>query len=456
MLSCAVLPAFKVPSLAAEPAAAKPTTDNSDKTSALESAEQSRWPEYRGPNHNGIAPQTASPPTRWHEAGTGKGGESPNDDGVPGESENILWKRQTKGFGWSTPAVWDGAAWYTSASEDGSKMWVVAINIHDGATKWQTDLFENETVDEKHVMNSFASPSPVTDGELVWVHFGSYGTACLDAETGKIVWQRRDLPCNHWRGPGSSPILVDDKLIVHFDGFDYQYVVAFNKLTGETIWKIDRNIDYGTDNGDFYKAFSTPLLIEVDGQEQLISSTSKAVIAYRPADGSEIWRVRFSEFSATARPLWNGQHLFINTGFGKAKLYAIDPRGATGDLTDSRVLWINDTSVGSKPSQLLHDGLIYNVHDSGIATCIDAENGETVWKERLRGQFSASIMLAGGHLYLFDHDGSGYVIDPGRDFNLTATNHLADGCMASPVSLGKTLLVRTRTAVYLLGEPSQR
>lgn len=401
----------------------------------LQPALNSRWPEFRGPTADGIAAEDANPPIRWQEA-----------------ASNIAWKRETEGQGWSTPAVWDGAAWYTSAASDGSAMWVVAIDLRDGSTLWKTELFENEKVDEKHVMNSFASPSPVTDGRHVWVHFGSYGTACLTAADGQVVWKRRDLPCNHWRGPGSSPVLSDDKLIVHLDGFDFQYVVAMDRLTGETIWKVDRDIDYGTDNGDFFKAFSTPLLIDIEGERQLISSTSKAVLAYRPKDGSEIWRVRFDEFSATARPLWDGKHLFINTGFGKAKMYAIDPRGGAGDLTNNRVLWINDTSVGSKPSQLLFDGLIYNVHDSGIATCIDAVTGETVWKERLPGQFSASIMLAGKHLYLFDHEGTGYVLQPGHEYKLASTNQLADGCMASPVAIGNHLLVRTRSAIYLLGK----
>lgn len=420
----------------------------------LQATLTARWPEFRGPGADGIAPKETSPPIRWRENAAGETTALPktSDSAITNSDTNIVWKRDTDGLGWSTPAVWDGTAWYTSASEDGSKMWAVAIDLRDGSTRWRTNLFENDEVDEKHLMNSFASPSPVTDGKHVWVHFGSYGTACLSADAGEIVWQRRDLPCNHWRGPGSSPILVDDKLIVHFDGFDHQYVIAFNQLTGETAWKVDRDVDYGTDNGDIFKAFSTPLLIEVDGQRQLISSTSKAVLAYRPDDGSEIWRVRFDEFSATARPLWDGNHLYINTGFGKAKMYAIDPRDGSGDLTDSRVLWINDTSVGSKPSQLLFDGLIYNVHDSGVATCMDAKTGETLWKERLRGQFSASIMLAGDHLYLFDHEGIGYVIKPGREYQLVATNHLADGCMASPVAIGSHLLLRTRSAIYLLGE----
>jgi outer membrane protein assembly factor BamB len=405
---------------------------------------QVRWPDFRGPNADGISPSSGQTPTHWLENSTESSAPSPvSPDG-------IVWKLPTEGLGWSTPAVWDGTAWFTSASVDGSTMWTTAVDLKTGNVSWKTDLFENESVDEKHAMNSFASPSPVTDGEHVWVHFGSYGTACIKADSGQVVWTRRDLPCNHWRGPGSSPILLGDKLIVHYDGFDFQYVIAFDAQTGRTVWKVDRDIDYGTDNGDFFKAFSTPLVIDVNGQQQLISPTSKAVIAYDPKNGKEIWRVRFDEFSATARPLWDGKTLFINTGFGKANLYAIDPRDGKGDLTDSSVLWINSESIGSKSSQLLLDGLIYNVHDSGVATCIDAQTGETLWKERLGGKFSASILHAGGNVYLFDHDGASYVIKPGREYKPVSVNQLDDGCMASPVPLGDHLLVRTRSAIYLL------
>jgi|GEM_PF-174998 len=392
---------------------------------------EGRWPEFRGPTCDGIAPPSSHPPLRWST------------------TENVRWKLPTEGSGWSTPAVWDGTAWFTAATDDGREMWAEAVDLVTGQRRWKQPLFTHEKVDEKHVMNSYASPSPVTDGERVWVHFGSYGTACLDAETGRVLWTRRDLPCNHWRGPGSSPILVGKQLIVHLDGFDYQYVVALDTETGATSWKVDRAIEYGTDNGDFYKAFSTPLLIDVDGSPQLISPTSKAVLAYNPQDGAEIWRVRFDEFSATARPLWDGARVYINTGFGKAQLLAIDPRGQ-GDLTATHVAWINSNSIGSKSSQLIHDGRIYNAHDAGVATCIDAASGETLWSQRLGGQFSASLMMAGGHLYFFDHDGLCHVIKPGPTCEVVSENRLDDGCMASPVPLGDSLLVRTRSAIYLL------
>ena len=222
--------------------------------------------------------------------------------------------------------------------------------------------------------NSHASPTPVIEEGRVYVHFGSYGTACLDTQDGRILWQRRDFPCNHWRGSGSSPILFEDLLIVHFDGYDYQYVVAMDKQTGHTRWKIDRNIDYETDDGDLKKAFCTPTVITVDGQAQLISPAARAAIAYNPRTGDEIWRIGYPNHSATARPLFGHGLLFINSGFSKGQLYAVRPEGR-GDITDTNIVWTEDRSIGSKPSHLLVDDLLYIVHDGGAATVLEARHG---------------------------------------------------------------------------------
>ncbi len=391
------------------------------------------WPQFRGPLHDNVSTDTSPSPTSWSE------------------QDQVRWKLSTELRGWSSPAVWNDVALMTEATPDGTQMFAFTVDLATGKIIWRKQIFTNEKVSEIHLMNSYASPSPVTDGEFAWVSFGSYGTACLKLTDGAIQWQRRDLPCEHFRGPGSSPILDSEgRLFMHFDGFDFQYAIALSAADGSTVWKKDRNIDYGTDDGDVMKAFCTPILIDVDGAKQLISPTSKAVIAYDPKTGDEIWRVLYDEFSATGQPLFDGKTLYVNSGFGKAKLYAIDPRG-TGNITDSHVKWINAKGIGSKPSQVLHDGLIFNVHDSGVASCIDSADGSELWAERLGGQFSASPLIAGGKLFLFDHDGAAYVINPGRKYELISTNQLDDGCMATPVPLADGLLVRTRTALYRIG-----
>lgn len=394
-----------------------------------------RWTQFRGGQRDSQAAPGAELPIRWSE------------------TENIRWKLPLELRGWSSPAVWGDTAVLTEATPDGKQMFALAVDLRDGKILWRKLIFENAEVEVAHVMNSYASPSPVVDAQRAWVHFGSYGTACLKLEDGSVIWQRRDLPCAHHRGPGSSPLLDDQgRLFIHYDGFDVQYVVALSADTGETIWRRDREIDYGTTDGDQMKAYSTPLLITVDGQSQLISPTSKATIAYRPDNGEEIWRVLYQEFSATAQPLFDGQQLYISTGFGKAHLIAVDPTG-TGDVTLSHLRWDTPRGIGSKSTGLHRDGLIYNVHDAGVATCVDARTGDTVWTQRFGGMFSASLLGAGDYIYWFDHDGVGYVTRHGRQPEVVAENRLDDGCMASPVPLPDSLLVRTRSALYRIGNP---
>ncbi len=402
---------------------------------AATAASPYRWPQFRGGSWDGQAAADADIPLHWSE------------------TENVRWKLPLELRGWSSPAVWGDTAVLTEATADGTEMFVIAIDLDRGAIRWRKKVFENTEVEEAHIMNSYASPSPVTDGKRVWVHFGSYGTACLDLASGDLIWQRRDLPCAHHRGPGSSPLLDDaGRLFIHFDGFDVQYIVALSADTGETIWRRDRDIEYGTRDGDQMKAYSTPRMITVEGESQLISPTSKATIAYRPDSGEEIWRVVYNEFSATAQPLFDGQTVYVSTGFGKAHLLAIDPTGQ-GDVTDTHILWDVGRGIGSKPTPVLLDGLIFNVHDAGVASCLDAATGETQWTHRFGGMFSASVLGAGGHVYWFDHDGVCHVTRATAEFELVAENRLDDGCMASPVPLSDSLLVRTRTALYRIGTP---
>jgi outer membrane protein assembly factor BamB len=262
-----------------------------------------------------------------------------------------------------------------------------------------------------------------------------------------VLWIRRDLPCNHFRGAGSSPILYKNLLIFHMDGFDYQYAVALDRKTGETVWKRDRDVDYGSDNGDLYKAFSTPIIINVNGQDQLISPASMSCIALAPLTGEEIWRVRYAEHSTTTRPVYDGQRIYQSTGFGKAKMICVRVDGS-GDVTDTHVEWVQKQSIGAKPSPVLVNGLLFDVTDDGILERIDTQTGEIVWKERLGGKFSASLLASDTHLYAFDHDGKGYVYTVAPTPTLVSTNILPDGCNASPAVIDDSLIVRTTTHLY--------
>jgi outer membrane protein assembly factor BamB len=239
-------------------------------------------------------------------------------------------------------------------------------------------------------------------------------------------------------------------LIVHFDGYDYQYVVALDKKTGQTIWKRDRDIEYGTDDGDLMKAYCTPIVVNIDGRWQLVSPAAKATLAYDPYDGRELWRVRYEQHSATARPLFGHGLFFINTGFPKAELWAVRA-GGSGDITNTHVQWKVDRSVPSMPSQLLVEDLIYVIHDS-VTTCLEAVTGHPVWQQRIAGKYSASPIFADGKIYLFSHEGIGTVIRAGRKFELLARNELGDGFMASPAVTGKSLILRSRSHLYRVEE----
>jgi len=401
---------------------------------------QEGWTEFRGPNGSGLA-MKAQPPVQWHEA--------KDDEKDQNKNQNIVWKTSIHGRGWSSPVISQGRIWMTTATEDGKKMYVVCVDSKSGKIIHDNLLFTNEDPREIDVTNSYASSTPAIDGDRVYVHFGTYGTACLDAKTAKVIWQRRDFPCNHWRGAGSSPIVYKNMMIVHFDGYDFQYIVALDKMTGKTIWKKDRMDLYETDNGDHKKAFGTPAVFEIDGSPLLISPFAKAVIAYEPESGKERWWIQFKQHSMANRPLFDGKQVFIGTGFGKGELIAIDPFGAKGNVTETHVKWIVKRAMPSKPSPLLVDGRIYTVADkNGIVSCIDAASGEIIWQDRIGGTFSASPIYAAGHIYFCDEKGKTTVVKPGDSLNIIAENDLNNGCMATPAPLGKAIFIRTRTAMY--------
>ncbi|MCA8985802.1 MAG: PQQ-like beta-propeller repeat protein [Planctomycetaceae bacterium] len=395
---------------------------------------EENWTEFRGPNGTGIA-ASARPPVRWSE------------------TENVAWKVPIHGRGWSSPVLERGKIWLTTATEDGREQFVVCVRAEDGQILFDRLLFTNESPSQIDVTNSYASCTVAADGDRVYVHFGSYGTACLNAETGETLWQRRDFPCEHYRGPGSSPIVHGNLMIVHFDGFDFQYLVALNKLTGETVWKKDRPDLYGTDNGDVKKAYGTPAIYEIDGRQQLVSPYAKTTMAYDPATGEELWWVRYEQHSTANRPLFDGERVFIGTGFGKGSLLAVNPHQARGDVTDTHVPWVVSRSMPSKPSPLLIEGRVYTIADKiGIVSCVNAETGDLLWQERLGGTFTASPVYAAGRIYFCDEDGKSFVVTPGDTLQIVAENQLEAGCMATPAPVGDSLYLRTRTHLYRLKE----
>ena len=393
---------------------------------------EENWNSFRGSSANGHATAT-NLPQEWSE------------------EKNITWKTAIHGRAWSSPVVWKNQIWLTTATEDGKEYFAVCLDRNSGKIIHDVKLFEIKEPQYVHPTNTYASSTPVIEEGFVYVHFGSFGTACLSTKDAKVVWKRSDFPCNHWRGPGSSPILHENNLILHYDGYDYQYIVALNKKDGKTIWKKYRDIDHGTNNGDFMKAFGTPLMIDVKGQQQLISPAAHATLALNPKTGKVIWRVTYKEHSVASRPLYKNGLLYLTSGVASGKLMVVKPTGK-GDVTKTHVVWQAAKGVPSKPSILIVDDLLYMIHDGGVATCLEAKTGKKVWQKRVGGKYSASPMYADGHIYFCSHDGKTTVITPDRKYKLVATNQLgkekSDGFRASPIAIGNAIYLRNVHYLY--------
>jgi outer membrane protein assembly factor BamB len=301
-----------------------------------------------------------------------------------------------------------------------------------------------------HDFNSYASPTPVIEQGRVYAHFGSHGTWCIDTASGKVLWERKDLKCDHFRGPGSSPILHNNLLILIFDGFDIQYVAALDKATGKTVWKKDRNIRYSSDNGDIKKAYATGRVMEIGGKSQLICPSAECTIAYDPATGDELWRFAHGGMNGSARPVGGHGLLFLTSGHTR-QLLAVKEM-VSGAVPKDAVVWRVDKIVPTRPSLILDGDMLYMVSDDGIASGLDAKTGKVYWSERQNGEFTASPVLAGGHLYLSNQTGKTIVLKASREYEPVATNTLDAGCMASPAVAGDALILRTKTHLYSIGK----
>ncbi|CAN5516012.1 PQQ-binding-like beta-propeller repeat protein [soil metagenome] len=391
------------------------------------------WPQFRGPNGDGTA-LTSTLPTTWSE------------------KENVKWKTaiHTKDFrGWASPVIWGDQIWLTDARNDGKEFYAVCLDKATGKVVHDLKLLTEEKPAFCHAFNSYASPTPAIEAGRVYCHFGSHGTVCLDTAMGKPVWERKDLKCDHWRGPGSSPILYQDLLILCFDGHDVQFVIALNKSTGETVWKQDRNIKYKNPDGDYHKAYGTPSVITVKGQEQLIAPSAENTIAYEPKTGKELWRIATDGMNQSIKPILANDLIFLSAGH-KSELLAVKA-GKTGLLTPGDIVWSMKKEAPVRPSILVLKDRVYMANDKGIANCLDVKTGKNLWKERFDSEFSASPVSDGKNVYFCNQDGKTFVIAASDDYTVVATNKLDAGCMASPAVSGNELFLRTKTHLYCIG-----
>lgn len=396
------------------------------------------WPEFRGPHRDGTV-DTALP-VQW------------------GEDRNVAWKREIHGLGWSTPLVGDGKIWITTATEDGREMSVLCLDEARGEILLDRVFITNDNPEPlSNNLNTYASPTGVLDEGRVYLHFGSYGTFCLDASSHEVLWQRRDISLSHWRGPASSMAMWEDKLILTMEGADQQYLIALDKTTGETLWRRDRSsrFDDETDgvpanSGDMRKAFSTPLFVPVGDRVHLISNGSKAAWGYDVETGEEIWSVHYPTHSPSSRTVYSPETgmAYINTGLGKAEVWAVPLSPETqGDLGDEDIAWKIFQRTPKRASPVIANGMLFMAND-GVISAVDITDGEILWAQRAGGEYSASSIAADGHVYFFDEEGLCTVVKASREFELVAENRLDAGFMASPAASGGALILRTTTHLY--------
>jgi outer membrane protein assembly factor BamB len=373
------------------------------------------------------------------------------------DTENLVWKVPVKGLGWSSPVVYGNQVWLTSAEKDGHEFYTLCFDLETGTLLDEKTIFTAEEPQRIYGTNSYATPTPCIEDGFVYVHYGNFGTACINTKTFEVAWKREDMPCKHMQGPASSVILYKDMLIVHLEGTEDPYVTALDKKTGETIWKSVRPKDiYDPLEPVYRKSYQTPIVVEVDGKELLISNACHLCFAHDVNTGEVIWTVFYGDDSTVSQPLFYNGLVYVNSGWlfedNKpfwTRQYAVDPTGK-GDVTNTHVKWTYEEDVPQTATPVIVDGLMYMVHDRGMLTCVDANNGEVIWKEKLKGNFNSAPIFAAGNIYFFNVKGECTIIKPGNTFQKVAENDIEGTVKAVPVFVGDKMILRSDKFLYLV------
>ena len=410
------------------------------------------WNQWRGPAGQGHAPAAKDLPLAWSE------------------SENVTWTTPVEGKGWSSPVLERGRLWLTTAVEtplseaekaerlakveNSSSLQVsgpvslraVCLDATSGKVLHDIELFRQSQPDPIHSLNSYASPSPILDGGRLYCHFGTNGTAAVDAATGAILWKHSLQTIKHENGAGGTPVLFENRLIFDCDGSDQQYIVALDTATGEVAWKTERSGERNPEP-QLKKAYGSPIVTEVDGRAVLLSTGADWLYAYDPTDGRELWKQAYGVlgFSIVPRPIVGHGMAFISTSFMQPELLAV--KLPIGDALPE-IAWRVKKSVPNIPSPILVGDEIVMVSDKGVATCLDADSGDVRFSERLGGNFCSSPLYADGRIWVGNREGQTFILTPGKEFHVEATNQLDGEIMATPIAVGPALFLRTDKAVY--------
>ena len=400
----------------------------------IEANEQ--WSQFRGHFGNGIIKSTSAP-INWSE------------------NRNIDWKTPIHDRGWSSPVIWNDQIWMTTATKEGNKMYAICVNKLSGKVEHDIHVFDVKSPQAITNENTYASPTPVVEEGRVYVHFGTYGTACISTKDGQILWKRRDLNCDHeiGAGPASSPFIYNNFLIFNVDGRDVQYVIALNKETGQTAWKTNRSVDFSDVQINQRKAYGTPFIIPRGNSNQMVSIGAKGVYSYDPENGKELWKAEHRGWSIAPRPVYGEGLVFTMIDRDRPEMWAIDPSGS-GDITETHIEWKETKRMPPRASPIFFKGLLFVVDRNGYISCLEAKTGKSLWQKRMKGRFSASPVLANDLLYFFNEDTVCTIIKPVKELIIVAENKLSDGkLLATPAFDENSIYIRTENNLYRIKEP---
>jgi len=399
------------------------------------------WPQWRGPAGTGVSAEK-NLPLHW------------------GTNENVRWRVPLPERGNSTPIIWGKRVFLTQAAEN--RRTLMCFNRADGKLLWQSGVTYPEK-ESTHETNPLCSASPVADGERVIASFASAGLSCYDFD-GKQLWHRDLGKQAHIWGNGASPIIHGDLCILNFGPGERTFLIAVSKKTGETVWQVD---EPGGDSGqekpgekpNWVGSWSTPIVIKVNGREELIMTWPKRVAAYDPKAGQELWTCGGLNPLIYTSPLYSDGTIVAMGGFmGMALAVKADGRG---DVTQTRRLWHHPKTKQRIGSGVIHNGHIYILNDPGVAECYELKSGNLVWEERLSGKGPdnsswSSMVLADGRLYVINHSGDTFVLKASPKFELLATNSLGETDNASLAVSDGDIFIRTHKALWCLRENGEK
>ncbi len=420
------------------------------------------WPQFRGPGARGIANDDPRLPSTWSN------------------KENILWRIDIPGRGWSSPIIWKDQIFLQSTistADEGPQRkgmfggrqqyfpptdehrWMLyCFDFKNGRTRWATELSKGIPKVSRHPKNSFASETPVTDGERVYAHFGDLGTYCLNM-SGKILWSKEWplLETRYGYGTGSSPVLHEGRLYIVNDNEKQSYIVALDKLTGREIWRVNR---------DEPTTWSTPYIWRNEQRTEIVTVGTKKVRSY-DLKGNLLWEISGMSLLAIPSPFSYDGLLYVATGYPSDKkrpVYAVRP-GAGGDITPENgqssnqyIVWSLSQGGPYVPSSMIYGSFYYTLFDEGFLTCHDAKTGKEIYgKQRIDPSstgFTSSPWAYNNRIFCLNEDGDTFVVQAGQEFKILGKNSLDDSCLSSPAIANGSLILRTLSHLYRIGRSS--